>query len=80
MPSNIAKLFRKADRHEKQMKLFADQLGTFVDRAIVATLAPYESMFDMFNAARLPPHYEELKAITMVKTETSDVALDQYFS
>ncbi|MCE2056137.1 hypothetical protein HAX54_044105 [Datura stramonium] len=31
----------KEDSHEKQMKLFAEQLETFIDRVITVALAPY---------------------------------------
>ncbi|MCE3216078.1 hypothetical protein HAX54_004741 [Datura stramonium] len=31
-PANFAKLVKRADRHKKQNKLFAEQLGSFVDR------------------------------------------------
>ncbi|MCD9646703.1 hypothetical protein HAX54_036761 [Datura stramonium] len=44
MPANFAKLVRKVDRNVKQMKLFVEQLGTFVDRAIEVALASCVSL------------------------------------
>ncbi|MCE3216955.1 hypothetical protein HAX54_009655, partial [Datura stramonium] len=43
-PTNFAKMVCKADKHEKQLKLFAEQLGTFVDKAITTALESYASL------------------------------------
>ncbi|MCD7448595.1 hypothetical protein HAX54_044542, partial [Datura stramonium] len=39
-----------------------------------------QRVFDVIGAARLPPHYEELKAIMEVELEISTRALKQYLS
>ncbi|MCD7446256.1 hypothetical protein HAX54_048454 [Datura stramonium] len=41
---NFASMVRKVDRQVKQLKLFAEQLGLFVDRAITASLEPYKNL------------------------------------
>ncbi|MCD9642242.1 hypothetical protein HAX54_028933 [Datura stramonium] len=60
-PANFARVVRKADRQDKQLKLFAEQLGSFVDRAIIATLEPYKNldacMDDMEVRERQPPEF-----------------------
>ncbi|MCE3051860.1 hypothetical protein HAX54_051072 [Datura stramonium] len=43
-PPNFARVVRKADRQEKQFKLFAEKLGFFVDRAITVSLEPYKNL------------------------------------
>ncbi|MCD7470064.1 hypothetical protein HAX54_009632 [Datura stramonium] len=43
-PSNFVKLVKREDRHEKQMKLFAEQLETFMNRDSAAALAPHKSL------------------------------------
>ncbi|MCD7462477.1 hypothetical protein HAX54_048616 [Datura stramonium] len=41
---NFSRVVRKADRQDKQLKLFVEQLGPFVDRAITTALEPYKHL------------------------------------
>ncbi|MCD7446130.1 hypothetical protein HAX54_041515, partial [Datura stramonium] len=43
-PTNFARTLRRENRHEKQMKLFIEYLGTFIDTATIATLALYVNL------------------------------------
>ncbi|MCE3051429.1 hypothetical protein HAX54_049815 [Datura stramonium] len=40
----FAQVVRKVDRQDKQLKLFAEQLGPFVNQAITTTLEPYKHL------------------------------------
>ncbi|MCE3049524.1 hypothetical protein HAX54_045094 [Datura stramonium] len=42
--ANFVRMVRKADRQEKQLKLFVEQRGLFVDRDITAILEPYKHL------------------------------------
>ncbi|MCD7452558.1 hypothetical protein HAX54_017387 [Datura stramonium] len=44
IPTNFAKLVKKVDKHEKQMKMFIKWFGTFLVRAIAAALEQYVSL------------------------------------
>ncbi|MCD9638040.1 hypothetical protein HAX54_021706 [Datura stramonium] len=43
-PANFSRVVRKADIQDKQLKLFAEQLGPFVNRVITDSLEPYEHL------------------------------------
>ncbi|MCD9640698.1 hypothetical protein HAX54_026151 [Datura stramonium] len=59
--ANFARVIKKADRQDRQLKLFAEQLGLFVNRAITAALEPYKHlharMGDMEARERQPPEF-----------------------
>ncbi|MCE2055075.1 hypothetical protein HAX54_041893 [Datura stramonium] len=50
MPQSLqyafTRVFRKADRQDKQLNLFDEQQGLFIDRAITATLEPYKHLHE----------------------------------
>ncbi|MCD7465791.1 hypothetical protein HAX54_001949 [Datura stramonium] len=43
-PANFTRVVRKAYRQDKPLKLFVEQLGPFVDRAITTILEPYKHL------------------------------------
>ncbi|MCD9639397.1 hypothetical protein HAX54_023840 [Datura stramonium] len=68
-PANFAKRVRKADIHEKQLKLFAEQLRTFVDRAITADLEPYVSLHACIDdmEAQINDRLKDLSMLDLAK-------------
>uniref|UniRef100_M1DLJ1 Uncharacterized protein n=1 Tax=Solanum tuberosum TaxID=4113 RepID=M1DLJ1_SOLTU len=42
-PTNFTRLAKWVDKHEKKLKLFAEKLGPFVDRALPKALYPYSN-------------------------------------
>ncbi|KAG5605588.1 hypothetical protein H5410_027080, partial [Solanum commersonii] len=49
-PTNFSRLSKWVDKHKKKLKLLAEQLGPFVDRALPKALYPYSNMHARMNA------------------------------
>ncbi|MCD9638924.1 hypothetical protein HAX54_023099 [Datura stramonium] len=63
--ANFSKMLRKEYIHEKQLKLFAEQLGTFVDRAITTSLDSYVSLHSRIDDMETPVN-DRLKDLTVL--------------
>ncbi|MCD7469132.1 hypothetical protein HAX54_007949, partial [Datura stramonium] len=73
-PVNFAKVAQKADRREKQLKLFVVQLGTFVDRAIKVDLESYKNLHARLDDMEARVN-EKLKDLTMVEGHATDATV-----
>ncbi|MCD7466418.1 hypothetical protein HAX54_003115 [Datura stramonium] len=69
MPSNLAKLVRRADKLEKRINLLVEQLGTFMYRAILDALEPYNNLHAQIDdmEARLNKRLKDLTAPDLAK-------------
>ncbi|MCE3052497.1 hypothetical protein HAX54_052766 [Datura stramonium] len=71
LTQNFDRVVRKGDKQEKQLKLFAEQLGIFVDRAITGTLEPYKNLhaciYDM--EARVIDRLKDLTVPDLLRVE-----------